>query len=165
MSAVEVERKFLVWEVPADLNAHPASPISQGYLAIEPDGSEVRLRRRAEHTSLTVKRGHGRVRREEEIDVTPSQFEALWPLTEGRRLEKTRYEISAGDGLTIELDVYGGALAGLVTAEVEFERRADADGYLAPPWLGPEVTDDDAYKNQRLATDGLPFTDQPPADA
>ena len=162
---MEVERKFLVWEVPPDLDRHPASAIHQGYLAIDSDGSEVRLRRRADRTYLTGKRGHGLVRREAEVEISDAQFRALWPLTEGRRIEKTRYEISAGQHLVIELDVYGGGLEGLVVAEVEFPTRAQADAFDAPPWFGPDVTDDERYKNQRLATAGLPSTAQSPADA
>jgi adenylate cyclase len=158
---MEVERKFLVWEVPPDLDRYPASAIHQGYLAIGRDGSEVRLRRRAEHTYLTGKRGHGLERNEAEVETTEAQFVALWPLTEGRRIEKTRYEISAGQGLVIELDVYGGGLAGLVVAEVEFRDRAAADAFDAPLWFGPDVTEDERYKNQRLATAGLPATAEP----
>jgi adenylate cyclase len=153
---VEIERKFLVSEVPADLKRHRATAIDQGYLAIEASGTEVRLRRRAGRTYLTSKRGQGEVRQETEIDISPEQFEALWPAPEGRRVEKTRYEVGAGDRLVIEVDVYGGKLAGLVTAEVEFASRSNADAYVAPLWFGPEVTDDRGYKNQRLATDGLP---------
>ena len=105
---------------------------------------------------LTVKSGGGRVRVEEEIEIEPDRFERLWPLTEGLRIEKTRYEIDAGDGLVIELDVYTGDLAGLVVAEVEFASEEAADGYAPPGWLGPDVTEDVRYKNQRLARDGAP---------
>jgi adenylate cyclase len=157
---MEVERKFLVWELPADLDSHPVSAIHQGYLAIDPDGSEVRVRRRGERRYLTSKRGHGLVRDEAEIELTEPQFDALWPLTESRRIEKTRYEISAGEGLVIEIDVYGGGLEGLVVAEIEFHSPADADAFDAPAWFGPDVTSDDRYKNQRLATDGLPSAAQ-----
>ena len=84
------------------------------------------------------------------------RFERLWPLTEGRRIEKTRYEIPADDGLTIELDVYDGALAGLVVAEIEFDSEQAADAFSGPDWLGREVTEDSRYKNQRLACEGAP---------
>ena len=157
MPGQEIERKFLVWEVPPDLDQYPASEIAQGYLAIEPDGSEVRLRRRgAQEDTLTVKTGRGRVRGEREIDLSSEQFDALWPLTEGRRVEKTRYELPADGGLVIELDVYRGGLEGLVVAEVEFPSEDDAERFEAPAWFGADVTDDDAYKNRRLATDGRP---------
>ena len=82
----------------------------------------MRVRRRGGQAYLTVKAGAGRVRVEEEIEIEGDRFERLWPLTEGRRIEKTRYVIDAGDGdLVIELDVYTGDLDGLVTAEVEFD--------------------------------------------
>jgi adenylate cyclase len=156
MNGLERERKFLVAEPPSDLERYRSSRISQGYLVVGADGSEVRVRRRGERSTLTVKQGSGLVRREEEIDITRAQFERLWPLTEGRRVEKTRYEIPHSSGLVIELDVYEGALAGLHTAEVEFPSAAGAERFVPAPWLGLEVTRDDAYKNRRLAIDGLP---------
>lgn len=156
MNDLELERKFVVTELPDDLERHPASRIVQGYLVVAEDGSEARVRRRRERTWLTVKRGSGLVRREEEVEIDSAQFDRLWPLTEGRRIEKTRYEISIGDRLVIELDVYEGALSGLLTAEVEFPSVAAAESFEPPSWLGEEVTDDDAYKNRRLAVDGSP---------
>ncbi|HKE81970.1 MAG TPA: CYTH domain-containing protein [Solirubrobacteraceae bacterium] len=154
--AIEIERKYLVDEPPADLDRWPATAIEQGYLAIAPDGTEVRVRRRAGDATLTVKSGGGRSRAEEELAIEPERFERLWPLTEGRRIEKTRYEIALEGGPTVELDVYAGALAGLVVAEVEFGSEEDADAFAGPPWLGREVTDDPRFKNQRLALEGAP---------
>jgi len=155
-AAVEIERKFLVAEVPGDLGRHPAQPVRQGYLAIEPGGSEVRVRRIGDATVLTVKRGAGRTRVEEEVAIDAAAFDRLWPLTEGRRVEKVRHRVPAGDGLVLEVDVYEGALAGLVVAEVEFASETAADAWAPPAWLGPEVTTDERYKNHRLALDGAP---------
>ncbi|HSS58961.1 MAG TPA: CYTH domain-containing protein [Solirubrobacteraceae bacterium] len=153
---MEIERKFLVAERPSGLERWPSTTIEQGYLAVTGDGPEVRVRRRDGRAYLTVKSGGGRVRVEEEIEIEPDRFERLWPLTEGLRIEKTRYEIDGGDGLVIELDVYMGDLAGLVVAEVEFASEEAADGFAPPGWLGPDVTDDVRYKNQLLARDGAP---------
>jgi adenylate cyclase len=156
MNALELERKFLVAEAPDDLERYPADRIIQGYLAIGEDGSEVRVRRRGGSTTLTVKQGRGLVRREEEVEITRAQFDRLWPLTEGRRIEKTRHLIELPNGLTIELDDYDGPLTGLLTAEVEFRSAAAAQRFAPPDWFGREVTSDDAYKNRQLATTGLP---------
>ena len=154
---IEIERKFLVAERPSDLERWPSSAIAQGYLTVDQDGPEVRVRRRGDQAYLTVKAGRGRVRVEEEIEIESDRFERLWPLTEGRRIEKTRYEIDAGDGdLVIELDVYTGDLDGLVTAEVEFDSEDAADAFEPPGWLGEDVTEDLRYKNQRLAREGAP---------
>ena len=116
---VEIERKFLVERLPQDLDVHPYGEIEQGYLAIT-DDVEVRVRRYGDDAFLTVKSSGGESRVEEEIEIDPHRFASLWPLTEGRRIEKRRYRIPAGDGLTLELDVYHGRLEGLLTAEVEF---------------------------------------------
>jgi CYTH domain-containing protein len=155
-AGIEIERKFLVDELPADLDSRPSAKIDQGYIAIGEDGTEVRLRRSDSEHVLTVKQGGGRSRREEEIELDAETFERLWPLTEGRRIVKTRYAIRADSGLTIELDVYAGALEGLVTAEVEFPSEEAADGFDPPGWFGREVTDDPGYKNQTLAMRGTP---------
>jgi CYTH domain-containing protein len=155
-AGTEVERKFLVEELPADLNSRPSAKIEQGYIAIGEDGTEVRLRRSDSEHVLTVKQGGGRSRREEEIGLDAEAFERLWPLTAGRCVVKTRYAIPAGSGLAIELDVYADALEGLVTAEVEFPPGTDPDEFEPPGWFGREVTDDPGYKNQSLAVRGTP---------
>jgi adenylate cyclase len=153
---MEIERKFLIPAPPPDLEHFPSSRIEQAYVAIDPGGTEVRIRSRAGQRTLTIKGGRGRSRAEEEVEIDPERFARLWELAAGRSLEKTRYELPAAGGLTIELDVYANRLAGLTTAEVEFPSSEAADRWIPPPWFGEEVTEDDAYKNQRLAVDGRP---------
>jgi len=152
---VEIERKFLVEQLPDGLDRYPSREIEQGYLAIT-DDVEVRLRRYGDQSFLTVKSSGNQSRIEEEIEIDEDRFAALWPLTGDRRIQKRRYAIPIDGGLTIELDVYHGRLAGLLTAEVEFESPADAERLTPPPWFGREVTDDPRYKNKRLATEGVP---------
>jgi adenylate cyclase len=147
----EIERKFLVSQPPPELGA--GTPIHQGYLPIAADETEVRVRRKGEATVLTVKTGSGLDRGEREVAIPDEVFEALWPLTEGRRIEKERSEIPHGD-LTIELDRFGGALDGLLVAEVEFDSTEASERFEAPPWFDREVTGDPAYSNRSLAERG-----------
>lgn len=153
---MEIERKFIVADLPEALADHPASLIDQGYLAIGTDGAEVRVRRAGRQHWLTVKAGVGLVRSETEVELSAEQFELLWPVTDGARIKKTRYRLPAGDGLVIELDVYAGSLSGLEVAEVEFTDQDVARRFQPPAWFGREVTDDDRFKNRSLAVDGLP---------
>ena len=153
---VEIERKFLVAELPPELAAHPGQRIEQGYLAIAPDGVEVRVRRRAGRATLTVKSGPGQVRTEEEMALDERRFDALWQLTEGRRISKTRHEIPLADGAVAEIDVYDGALDGLLIVEIEFGSLETSERFAPPPWVGRELTGDKRYANQSLALDGLP---------
>lgn len=152
----EVERKFLVGELPGDLASYPSDKIAQGYISLDPAGAQVRLRRRGYHTLLTIKSGRGLARAEEEFVIDGPRFERLWPTTEGRRVEKTRYRIPLDGGLTLELDVFAGALEGLVMAEVEFDSVDAALAFTPPDWLHPEVTDDRRYGNSWLALHGRP---------
>lgn len=150
---MEVERKFLVSD-PPDLTGAPADEIEQGYLAIGAEG-EVRLRRKGNRLVLTAKRGSGLSRDEAEIELDPDSFDALWPLTEGRRLHKRRHLVPQGD-LRIEVDIYEGGLEGLVVAEIEFPSEEAARGFDPPDWVGEEVTGDRRYLNETLATEGAP---------
>jgi adenylate cyclase len=150
---VEVERKFLVGELP-DLERTESNEIEQGYLATGSDG-EVRVRRKGEQLVLTAKRGSGLSRDEAEVELDQASFDELWPLTEGRRLHKRRHVIPHGE-LKIEMDVYEGDLEGLRVAEIEFPSEEEAKAFEPPDWLGEDVTGDARYLNETLATQGAP---------
>ena len=154
-SCREIERKFLVGDLPRDFDRSPRKKIRQGYVAVTEGGTELRVRKEGRRHLLTIKEGHGEDRGEQEVEITPAQFAALWPLTKGRRLRKVRYEVPH-DGRTVQVDVYRGKLRGLVTAEIEFPDEDAARGFHPPDWLGREVTGDDHYSNQNLARHGLP---------
>jgi adenylate cyclase len=146
----EIERKFLVKRLPANLRRARRSFIAQGYLASENRGRHVRLRKKDKTASLTFKVGRGNAREEREIRLSPKQFSALWPATRGRRLRKMRYEIP-WKNLLIEIDVYRGKNSGLVVAEVEFPNHRARRRFKPPGWFGREVTGEKRYSNVRLA--------------
>src|SRR5437762_2735468 len=148
----EIERKFLLKELPPGLNRFRSHVIAQGYLASEPGGRHVRLRKKGKTASLTFKVGRGAHREEREIKLTPKQFAALWPATAGRRLRKVRYDIPWRN-LLIEIDVYRGKHSGLVVAEVEFPDLATCREFKPPRWFSREVTGQKRYSNVRLANE------------
>jgi CYTH domain-containing protein len=151
----EIERKFLVGEPPPQALESPSEEIDQGYVAS--DGAiEVRLRRKGGVHFITVKKGHGEVREETEVEITAEQFKQLWPQTEGWRVEKRRHRIPLDDGLIAEMDIYGGDLSGLVTVEVEYTSEETSRAFVAPEWFGREVTGDVEYSNQQMALNGAP---------
>lgn len=146
----EIERKFWLAHLP---NAcHQVEPVmlKQGYLAAEPNGSEVRIRK-ADHTfTLTVKHGHGLERLENEISITQEQFETLWPSTQKRRIHKARFHLPMQNKLILEVDHYLEPLKGLVIAEIEFRGIEEAQAFIPPTWLGQEVTDIPLFSNKTL---------------
>jgi adenylate cyclase len=154
---VEIERRFLVDDPPSDLP--PGTGVRQGYVAIDGETS-VRVREAGDARTITIKGGTGRERVEVEREMGPDQFAALWPLTEGRRVEKTRAVLPSGDR-RIEVDRFEGGLAGLVIAEVEFPSPEAAEAYAPPAWLGEEVTGRAEWGNPSLAVQGRP--DRAPA--
>jgi len=166
--SMEIERKFVVMEAVRVAEilrfSHlPHNAIEQGYVCITPDREErVRLKM-DKHTRCvfvrTVKTSGGLVREEHEDPITAAEYRRLFPLTAGRRVIKTRYELPLLEsGLTAEIDVYHGRLAGHVTVEVEASSEEEAANVTLPSWLGEvtEVTENSRYKNQRLAVYGWP---------
>lgn len=58
-------------------------------------------------------------------------------------------------------DLYRGALAGLVIAEVEFASARSSASFEPPRWIGIELTGDPGHANKNLATRGSPAIAQP----
>ena len=155
---IEIERKFLVDKKPENLDSYQQYKISQGYIDITDDRSEnleMRIRMKGDKYYQTVKSGWGLERSEEEIELSKQQFNTLWPFTEGRRIEKIRYEINYGKHL-IEFDVYLEQLEGLMVAEVEFDNVEESEAFKPPDWFGKEVTEDERFKNKNIAINGIP---------
>ena len=153
--AIEIERKFVLSGLPAELAQATGSPIRQGYLVIAADGTEARVRDKKGTFFLTIKSGGGLSRTEIEIELSAQQFDHLWPHTAGRRVVKTRYTLPL-DGCIAEVDRFEGALDGLFVVEVEFPSEAASRAFAPPAWFGEEVTEDERYKNRCLAVHGKP---------
>ncbi len=130
-SSREIERKFLLKRLPERLKQARRCVIAQGYLAAEPGGRHVRLRKKGKTASLTFKVGRAAHREEREIKLSAKQFSALWPATVGRRLYKLRYEVPWKNFL-IEIDIYRRKHKGLVVAKF-----SDRDRYLSPQTQRP----------------------------
>ena len=151
----EIEVKYRVKRLPADIHSAKKEKIRQGYLVAGETENVVRIRQKGEGFFLTVK-GSGHLSRSEtEIVLNREQFDALWPLTDGKRIEKTRFYFDYADRL-IELDIFEEKLEGLQIAEVEFESGELAAAFVPPDWFGAEVTFDSRYQNNNLALKGKP---------
>jgi CYTH domain-containing protein/8-oxo-dGTP pyrophosphatase MutT (NUDIX family) len=151
----EIERKFLLCEFPAHLEKENGTLMEQGYLSDETAQIELRLRSAGEQCFLTLKKGRGMLRLEEEMRLGKDDFERLWPFTAGARVRKTRYR-AVQDGTEVEFDEYQDELSPLVVAEVELPPGADFLGIDLPDWIGTEITGLPEYSNQFLARYGFP---------
>ena len=152
--STEIERKYLLREMPALPDDATLSDIEQGYLPGRNVLERLRRVRSADGETRyyrTIKFGDGLVRTEIEDEVDAAFFEQIWPLTESRRIRKRRYAVEER-GRTWEIDNY--LDRELVLAEVELA-RADEDVNL-PDWLtaaaARDVTGEIAYANATLAS-------------
>lgn len=145
---MEIERKFLVSQLPENLENYKSLNIKQSYISRSPT---IRLRQQDDLFILTCK-GYGGLSREEwEIEITKDEFLTLSKKVEGNTIHKTRYLINIENNLVAELDIYYGNLLGLKTVEVEFESEEDAMKFIPPSWFGLDVTFDKNYKNSTLS--------------
>jgi len=151
----EIERKYLLRELPILPNDATVVEIDQGYVP----GTEVleRLRRvRSVEGGVirhvrTMKSGSGLVRTEIEEEMSRELFARMWPLTEGKRIHKRRYA-ARGEQHTWEIDEF--LDRDLVLAEVELS-TANEEAAI-PEWLEAvvvrEVTGAPEYENATLAS-------------
>ncbi len=145
---MEIERKYLIDQIPFDLSEYPSRKIEQGYLCTEP---VVRIRRDGEDYYLTYKSKGLMVREEYNLPLTPDAYEHLKPKADGRIITKERFLIPLDDTLTIELDRFEGDLAPLLLAEVEFQDEDSANAFVPPDWFGEDVTFSSKYHNSTLS--------------
>jgi CYTH domain-containing protein len=149
----EIERKYLLRGRPDHTAGAPSLEIDQGYIPGERIRERIRRARDGSDTRYyrTIKMGSGIQRIEIEEEASREFFDAVWPLTVGRRVRKRRYHVKEGSALW-EIDEFLDRPS-LWLAELELE-HADQVVEL-PNWLAPivdrEVTDDPSYTNRALA--------------
>ena len=144
---MEIERKFLLKQLPPNLNTYPYRQLEQGYLSTNP---VVRIRKDDDRYELTYKGKGAMVREEYNLPLTQSSYEHLREKIDGRLIVKKRYLIPFGD-YTIELDVFEGDLAPLTLAEVEFSSEEEANAFTPPNWFAEDVTFSKLYHNSYLS--------------
>lgn len=158
----EIERKWLIdiAKLPQNLDSYSNKRLIGGYLRGE-NKEKIRIRKEGDKYFKVMKgerTNNGMVRDigPGDIEITKEEFERLWPLTEGKRLYKTRYYIPIGE-FTGHFDIYDDFKnAGFYTIEVEFETTEDGKSFIPPEWFGREVTSQEEYSSRNLASKGVP---------
>jgi adenylate cyclase len=149
----EIERKYLLRELPERVVDAPSLDIDQGYLPGERINERIRRTRGSDGLRYyrTIKAGSGIERLEVEEETSELFFATVWPLTRGCRVHKRRYLVPEAE-LTWEIDEFLDR-DGLWLAELELGSVDDV--VVLPAWLRSvierEVTDDPQYTNHALA--------------
>lgn len=145
---LEIERKFLVhsdkWD---ELQKNEPLTISQGYISDQISGT-VRVRIKNDRAYLTLKgKNSGITRNEFEYEIPYEDGEAIMEQMCSKVLKKKRYEIQIHKHVW-EVDVFEGALAPLIVAEIELQ--SEGEEFHKPEWIAEEVSDDPSYYNSNL---------------
>lgn len=145
--AIETEYKYLVKDDSYKGIAFEKRHILQGYLSRDPE-RVVRLRIAGDHAYLTVKgKNNGASRLEFEYPLPMEDAKEIIKLCIPPIIEKYRYKVEYG-GHIWEVDEFCGALAPLVTAEIEL--KSPDEKYSLPSFVGENVTGDPRYYNSNL---------------
>lgn len=148
----EIERKYLVTKDSYKAQATEIHAIEQGYLSTDADAT-VRVRVCDGAGYITVKtRNYGAVRNEWEYEIPLADARQMLEHCRGGMIVKTRYVVPFA-GYKWEVDVFAGANAGLVVAEIELPDEQAS--FALPDFVGAEVTGDKRYYNSVLSQNGI----------
>lgn len=155
---IEIERKFLVVGESWRRAVTSSAAMRQGYLSTSAKAT-VRIRLVNDAKAFLTLKGPttGISRAEFEYEVPLDEGRALLDMARPHVVEKRRHIVPHA-GLTWEVDVFEGAHAGLVMAEVELSSAEQS--VSLPEWAGLEVSHDDRYANASLSRHpGVPPVD------
>ncbi len=152
---MEIERKYTIKKLPANLDSYPCHLIEQAYLNTKP---VIRIRKEDDNYYLTYK-GSGMMAREEyNLPLNEESYYHLLEKADGIVISKKRYVLPLSDfqpdnkeNLFIELDIFEGKLAPLIIAEIEFPTEEMANSFIPPEIFAEDVTFDPKYHNSNLS--------------
>ena len=152
---MEIEKKYTIKALPADIDNYNYHIIEQAYLTTNPT---IRVRREDDEYYMTYK-GHGDkdtplAHTEYNLPLTKESYDTLKSKADGYVITKKRILIPydfAGKGYTIELDIFDEPFKPLIIAEVEFESLKEAEDFVPPAWFLDEVTGNKSYTNSYLS--------------
>lgn len=154
---MEIERKYMIHNLPGDLSQYKYKKIEQGYLCNNPT---IRIRKSNDDYILTYKsgihtdkviEGSAIINHEVELPLTEEAYHTLKNKVDGNMVYKTRYLIPIQDALTAELDIFEEKLTGLVYVEVEFPDEKASNEFIPPTWFSHELSSDKRFSNYRLS--------------
>jgi len=161
MKNMEIENKYLLSRKKAvaflkKLKSYETHKITQIYIKIY-KGNVKRIRKIDDKFIQTIKKGHGKVRKEFEKHISRKRFTKLSHKKIGKKIKKTRYVFSL-DGYyfthKFELDMFKDRLKGLSYLEIEFNNEQDMKKFVLPQQLKnlvlKNVSSDINYTNSSL---------------
>lgn len=153
---LEIERKFLLNEIPENIENCEKQEILQWYF--EEHKTTKRVRKTTSYKNgrkyitytLTRKQGKGLIREEEEKKISEKSFEEYRTFAQQYQIQKTRY-LYPHNNTIIEINQFHNNLDWLWMAEVEFWSEKESKTFDAPSRCYKEVTEKKEATNRYLA--------------
>ncbi|AHB41447.1 Adenylate cyclase [candidate division SR1 bacterium RAAC1_SR1_1] len=157
---LEIERKFLLNEIPNDIATCEKQEILQGYFKENKKNIRVRktisYKKGRKYTSYTMtkKQGSGLIRQEIEKKLSEKQFGDYREFAKTYQIKKTRY-LYPHKKQIIEINQFHDKLDGLRMAEIEFGSGEESQKFIPPSRCDKEVTERKDANNSYLAVYGM----------
>ena len=150
----ELELTYLATCIPAEVQEVTPEHLLDVYIPENPDmHSHLRLRQRGDKYEITkkvpIKEGDPSAQIEYNIPLDAKEFTSL-SLVSNKRIEKDRYDINI-EGNPAEVDIFMGALKGLVLIDFEFSSDVDKQTFTPPSCCLVEVTEENFIAGGNLA--------------
>jgi CYTH domain-containing protein len=138
---IELEKTYLVKEVPKNLTACPSKEIIDLYVPRSQHHPKLRIRKNGNKFEITKKEPleeDASEQEEQTIILTEEEFYSLVEV-EGKKTHKIRYNYDY-NGRTAEFDVFQGPLKGLILVDFEFDSVEDKNSFQMPDFCLRDVT-------------------------
>jgi adenylate cyclase len=151
---VELELTYLARAIPPETKSVIPIRLLDVYIPADPDvHSRLRLRQESDSRKITKKvvinEGDASAQHEYTIPLEANEFDALSPVSD-KRVEKDRYRVSI-EGHRAEVDIFRGALRGLVLIDFEFGSEQEKSEFTPPECCLADVTQEDFIAGGNLA--------------
>jgi len=146
MKQIELERVFLIKELPNDLDQYKPIIMKVGvfYDSNELGANRVdhlNIRQKDDKYEIRKKEGDSEYKKlEHTIYITKEEFDLLMTVATQKH-EKNLYLYPIDDSYESEIDIYLGKLTGYARVEVEFKNEEDMENFTPPEWFGHEITE------------------------
>lgn len=162
MVELELEKTYLLKELPADLAGCESEVISDAFVPVSAQHPVLRLRRRGDRYELTkkvpVEGADASHQNEHTIRLTPEEAAAFDGI-DAKRFVKRRYYCTVA-GRPAELDVYEEDLAGLAVIDFEFTSEQEFEAFQMPDICLADISVEEALAGGMLA--GKKYADLEP---
>lgn len=142
---IELERKYLAKTLPKNLKECKSKEVIDIYFPKSAAHPSLRLRKNGDKYEMTKKEPLSQDDTSEFLEQTiilrQDEFNEFNKL-EGKKVHKIRYYYDY-NGYTAEIDVFQGALKGLVVVEFEFPNREEKNNFTMPDFCLLELNEGD----------------------